>query len=74
MIDLDHFILPETPSIEDYVVATYLLRRHLKDPEDIIKDMLQVRMVHMVRKGHGTITYDLGPPGQLRGEKHAVTE
>jgi 2,3-diketo-5-methylthiopentyl-1-phosphate enolase len=37
MIDLDHFILPETPSIKDYIVGTYLLRRHLRDPEDIIK-------------------------------------
>ena len=37
MIDLDHFILPETPSIEDYIVGTYLLRRHLRGPEDIIK-------------------------------------
>ena len=37
MIDLDHFILPETPSIEDYIIGTYLLRRHLRGPEDIIK-------------------------------------
>ncbi|MGV7223162.1 MAG: RuBisCO large subunit C-terminal-like domain-containing protein [Nitrospinales bacterium] len=37
MIDLDHFILPETPFIDDYIVGTYLLRRHIRDPEDIIK-------------------------------------
>ncbi len=37
MIDLDHFILPETPAIEDYIVGTYLLRKHLRDPGDIIK-------------------------------------
>lgn len=37
MIDLDHFILSETPAIEDFIVGTYLLRKHLRDPRDIIK-------------------------------------
>ena len=37
MIDLDHFMLPETPAMEDYIVGTYLLRKQLRDPGDIIK-------------------------------------
>ena len=37
MIDLDHFILPESPFIGDYIVGTYLLRKLIRDPEDIIK-------------------------------------
>ena len=37
MIDLDNFILPETPAIEDYIVGTYLFRKHLRDPGEIIK-------------------------------------
>jgi len=37
MINLDQFILPENPAIEDYIVGTYLLRKHLRDPGDIIK-------------------------------------
>lgn len=37
MIDLDHFILPETPHAEDFLIGTYLLRKELKDPEEIIK-------------------------------------
>jgi 2,3-diketo-5-methylthiopentyl-1-phosphate enolase len=37
MIDLDHFILPESPHVEDYLIGTYLLRKELKDPEEILK-------------------------------------
>ena len=37
MIDLNHFILPESPFIGDYIVGTYLLRKLIRDPEDIIK-------------------------------------
>jgi 2,3-diketo-5-methylthiopentyl-1-phosphate enolase len=37
MIDLDHFILPESPNAEDYLIGTYLLRKELKDPEEILK-------------------------------------
>ena len=37
MIDLDHFILPESPDAEDYLIGTYLLRKELKDPEEILK-------------------------------------
>jgi len=37
MIDLDHFILPESPHAEDYLIGTYLLRKELKDPEAILK-------------------------------------
>ena len=37
MIDLDHFILPESPAAEDYLIGTYLLRKELKDPEEILK-------------------------------------
>ncbi len=37
MIDLDHFILPESPHAEDYLIGTYLLRKELKDPEEILK-------------------------------------
>ena len=37
MIDLDHFILPENPNVGDYLIGTYLLRKELKDPEEILK-------------------------------------
>ena len=37
MIDLDHFILPESPDADDYLIGTYLLRKELKDPEEILK-------------------------------------
>lgn len=37
MIDLDHFMLPEAPAMQDYIVGTYLLRKHLRDPAEIIK-------------------------------------
>jgi len=37
MIDLDHFILSESPDAEDYLIGTYLLRKELKDPEEILK-------------------------------------
>ncbi len=37
MIDLDHFILAESPDAEDYLIGTYLLRKELKDPEEILK-------------------------------------
>ena len=37
MIDLDHFILPENPDRDDYVVGTYLLRRGVKDSKEIVK-------------------------------------
>ncbi len=37
MIDLDHFILPESPDAEDYLIGTYLLRKELKGPEEILK-------------------------------------
>lgn len=37
MIDLDHFILPENPHAEDYLIGTFLLRKELKDPEEILK-------------------------------------
>ena len=37
MMDLDHFILPENPQAEDYLVATYLLRKALKDADEILK-------------------------------------
>jgi len=37
MIDLDHFILPESPDASDYVIGTYLLRKELKDPAEVLK-------------------------------------
>jgi 2,3-diketo-5-methylthiopentyl-1-phosphate enolase len=37
MIDLDHFILAENPHAEDYLIGTYLLRKELKDTEEILK-------------------------------------
>jgi 2,3-diketo-5-methylthiopentyl-1-phosphate enolase len=37
MIDLDHFILQEDPDIRNYVVGTYLLRKELKNPDEILK-------------------------------------
>lgn len=37
MIDLDHFILPESPHAGDYLIGTYLLRKELRDPEEILK-------------------------------------
>jgi 2,3-diketo-5-methylthiopentyl-1-phosphate enolase len=43
MIDLDHFILPESPVDRDYLIATYLLRKEIDKPEEIIK--LAVMMV-----------------------------
>ena len=43
MIDLDHFILPESPHAGDYLIGTYLLRKELKNPEEILK--LAVMMV-----------------------------
>ena len=37
MIDLDHFMLQEDPDIRNYVVGTYLLRKELNNPDEIIK-------------------------------------
>jgi len=37
MIDLDHFILPENPNVDDYLIGTYLLRKEIKDPGEILK-------------------------------------
>ncbi|MEJ2165586.1 MAG: RuBisCO large subunit C-terminal-like domain-containing protein [Desulfobacterales bacterium] len=37
MTDLDHFILPDNPDAEEYLVATYLLRKALRDPGEILK-------------------------------------
>ena len=37
MIDLDHFILPESPNVGDYLIGTYLLRKEIKDPGEILK-------------------------------------
>ena len=37
MIDLDHFILPENPNVEDYLIGTYLLRKEIEDPQEILK-------------------------------------
>ena len=37
MIDLDHFILPESPNVDDYLIGTYLLRKEIKDPGEILK-------------------------------------
>jgi len=37
MADLDHFILHENPELDDYLVGTYLYRKALRDPAEIIK-------------------------------------
>ena len=37
MIDLDHFILSESPDAENYLIGTYLLRKEIKDPGEILK-------------------------------------
>ena len=37
MIDLDHFILPENPNLGDYLIGTYLLRKEIKNPGEILK-------------------------------------
>ena len=42
MIDLDYFILPENPQAEDYLIGTYLLRKELKNPEEILKQAVMM--------------------------------
>ena len=37
MIDLDHFILSENPDVSDYVIGTYLLKKELKNPAEVLK-------------------------------------
>ncbi|MCP4631193.1 MAG: ribulose 1,5-bisphosphate carboxylase [bacterium] len=37
MIDLDYFLLQESPHIEDYVIGTYLCREEIKNSKEILK-------------------------------------